>query len=243
MITQHSPPGWGQDPVSQYLDDCRTNQFATFANKRSQFEDLIAIDNMFRSLPGHISNEEALLPMSFLSRAHSAHLSATGAVLAGQLFESQSLLRVCLELAAYGYFVNGNHERYKRWLNRHDDTDTRKAVRAEFTHRKVSDTLAAADATLGNIYKRLYDMTIDYGAHPNERGVFLSSAIEHSSSKGNQYEVTYVHLHGVGPKLDVHLKETVQVGICALKIARLISPEWGQELVIQSQLDEICKRY
>ena len=235
MIAQHSPPGWGQDYISKYLDDCRNNQFAAFANKCPQFEDLVAIDNMFRSLQGSIFNEESL-PSMFLSRAHSAYLSATGAVLAGQLFESQSLLRVCLESAAYGYFVNDDHERFERWLNRHGDADARKAVRNEFTHGKVSNALAAADATLGKIYKELYDRTIDYGAHPNERGVLLSSAID-------QDRVTYFHLHGDGPKLDGHLKETVQVGICALKIARLISPEQIQELGIQSQLDEMCKRY
>ena len=244
MITQHSPSGWGQDSVSQYLDNCRTNQFAAFANKRPQFEDLVAIEEMFQRLQSGVINEASWMPVSFfLCRSHSAYLSAMGAVLAGQLFESQSLLRACLEQAAYGYFVNDDHERFELWMNRHENADTRKAMRTEFTHRKISDTLATADATLGKIYEYLYEMTIDYGAHPNERGVFSSSAIERSPSEKNQYRVVHVYLHGNGPKLDGHLKMAAQIGLCALQIARLISPERIQALGIQTQLDEMCKRY
>lgn len=150
-----SPDGWGQDPLTQYLDDARGNQFATFANKRSEVIDLIAIDGMFRKLLEDAVNPRPLLPMGFLLRAHSAYLAAAGACMAGQLYELQPLLRAGLEQAGYGHFIGNDQARWERWMNRHDNDDTLKAVRREFTHRAVAEHLRSADASLGSIYTRL----------------------------------------------------------------------------------------
>ena len=94
------PNGWGQDSFTQYLENCRNNQFGTFANKRDAVIDLTTIDKMFRKLLDEAVNPKPLLPMDFLRRAHSAFLAASGAVMAGQVYESQALLRVCLEQGA-----------------------------------------------------------------------------------------------------------------------------------------------
>lgn len=76
MNSQPTPPGWGNDPLTRYLDDARGNQFATFANKRSEVIDLIAIDGMFRMLLEGAVNPRPFVPMGFLLRAHSTYLSA-----------------------------------------------------------------------------------------------------------------------------------------------------------------------
>lgn len=240
-----SPPprGWGNDPVTQYLDTCRANQFATFANKRCQVIDLITIDGMFRKLLDGAIDPKPILPMGFLLRAHSAYLTAVGAMMAGQLHELQALLRMCLEQAGYSHFIGGDQVRWERWMDRHEPgTRSQKDKwKKEFTHGNVSRGLNASNATLGDIYTKLYDRTIDYGGHPNERGASMSSDLVHLPDGGQQWLTVYLHEDGL--MLDYCLKTTAQVGLCALRIARLIYPARAQAVGISYQMDDICKRY
>lgn len=241
MNSQPTPPGWGNDPLTRYLDDARGSQFATFANKRSEVIDLIAIDGMFRKLLEGAVNPRPFVPMGFLLRAHSAYLSAVGAVMAGQAYEAQALFRICLEQGAYAHYIGHDKSRYELWMNRHDSPAAIKAVRDEFTHGKVSRHITDADAKLGGIYKTLYDRTIDYGAHPNEMGTSLSSKTLDMEDGGKQFLTIY--LHGEGLLLDYSLKATAQVGHCVLRIARLIYPTRMQAVGISHQLDYMCKRF
>lgn len=243
MTEKPAPPRWSKDPVTQYLDTCRANQFATFANKRSQVIELIAIDGMLRKLVDGAIDPKPLLPMGFLHRAHSAFLTSVGAVLAGQLHEAQGLLRACLEQAGYGHFIGNDQARWERWMDRHEkrSRSQKDKWRKEFTHGNVARHLTAADAALGGIYTELYDRTIDYGGHPNERGMSMSSEMVDLPDGGKQFQVLY--LHDDGTFLDFSLKSAAQVGLCILRIACVIYPTRVQAVGIQYQLDDMCKRY
>lgn len=43
--------------------------------------------------------------------------------------------------------------------------------------------------------------------------------------------------------LDFSLKATAQIGLCVLRIARVIYPTRVQAIGIQYRLDDMCKRY
>src|SRR3546814_9810038 len=91
-MTQSSPLGWGTDTLTDYLEAYRANQFATFANTASAMGYLIKIDGMFDRFRGAI-NPRPFYPMGFLLSAHAAFRAGVGAIMAGQLFVSQALLR------------------------------------------------------------------------------------------------------------------------------------------------------
>ncbi|WP_269581003.1 hypothetical protein [Roseibium sp. Sym1] len=243
MNTQPPPPEWGNDPLTQYLDAARRNQFATFANRRPVVRDLIDIDGMFRKLLNGGIDPKPLLPMGFLLRAHSAYLTAVGAVMAGQLHELQPLLRACLEQAGYGHFIGNDQARWERWMDRHEprSRSQQDKWKKEFTHGAVSRHLTAADATLGGTYTQLYDQTIDYGGHPNERGASMSSDIVDLPNGGKQWLAIYLHDNQL--LLDFSLKMTAQVGLCVLRIAEVIYPTRVQALGTSFRLDDMCKRY
>ncbi|TCO69217.1 hypothetical protein [Rhodovulum euryhalinum] len=241
MDSQPTPPGWDNDPLTRYLDDARGNQFATFANKRSEVIDLITIDGMFRKLLDGALNPRPFVPMGFLLRAHSAYLSAVGAVMAGQAYESQALLRVCLEQGAYAHYIGDDKARYELWLNRHDSPATMQAVREEFTYGKVSRHLTDADAKLGSVYKTLYERTIDRGAHPNVMGTSLSSKFLDLEDGGKQ--ILAIYLQGEGLLLDGGLKAAAQVGLWVLRIAQSIYPARVQAVGIQYQLADMLERF
>ena len=126
-------------------------------------------------------------------------------------------------------------------MNRHDSTAALKAVRNEFTHGKISRHLKSADAKLGGIYTELYDRTIDYGAHPNERGSSMNSEIIDGPDGGLKYQTLY--LQGDGLLLDYCLKATAQVGLCVLRIARMIYPSRVKAVGIEYLLQDMCKRF
>jgi len=135
IIHSAAPDGWGRDPLTEYLDAFRANQLATFANKRSAIVDLTTIDKMFRTLIDGAMNPKPFLPMSFLQRAHSAFLAAAGAVMAGQIYEAQALLRVCLEQGAYAFYI-GLYRGRSRAVGTVDEP-TREPCRNEGSTRRV----------------------------------------------------------------------------------------------------------
>jgi hypothetical protein len=163
------PDGWGKDSLSSFVDEFRNNQHATFSRKPEAIAGLIRIDDLLkRSLYG-VVDPKPFIPMSFLMRAHSAFRAAVGLAMGGQLYESQAMMRLSLEHAAYGIYIGGDDERWRRWMSRHDSEEAEAAVRKEFSHNRVRKHLWAADQELAEHFELLYDQSIDLGAHPNGR--------------------------------------------------------------------------
>src|SRR3546814_5725861 len=101
--------------------------------------------------------------MGFLLRAHAAFRAGVGAIMAGQLFESQALLRLCLEHAAYGFYIGADEGRMERWLRREESDDNRKALRKEFHNDKIKAHIHATAPVIGEQFNRLYSQLIDFG--------------------------------------------------------------------------------
>ncbi len=233
------PEGWGGDSLSDYLENFRNNQFATFANMREEYADLAALDGIFLKLLFGAKDPSPFIPMMFLLRAHSAWRSGCGAALSGQIFELHALLRLALEHTGYGFYIGGDQERWKRWMARGDSEEAKKAVRTEFTTAKVKNHLVAADPVIGGIYDTLYERMIEYGAHPNEVGFSTNSNIRREQGEIH-IEAIYLQAHGVPLKLGI--KTTAQVGICILRIAHLLYPLRFRDLGIEAELKSIMAR-
>jgi hypothetical protein len=84
------------------------------------------------------------------------------------------------------------------------------------------DSLKATNLAEGNIAETLYDRTIDYGAHPNERALMQNLRMGKDAS-GVQFQVTY--LTDDTPAYRLLLKTVAQVAVCSLGIFRLIFRE------------------
>ena len=237
--TATSPPNWGSDDITKYIDLCRQNQYATFANKNSVVP-LKCIDKCFRKILDKPINPRPWFPLQFLHRSHSAFIAACGMAMAGQIVEVYALLRLGLESAAYGFYINKDTARAELWLQRHDGVADKKKVRGEFQQKKIEDHIVAAAPVLADIFKTLYERTIDYGAHPNERGFSTNSMIV---KEEEQTEFLQIYLQGDGVQLDLALKTTGQVGIWALSIFQLVYPEKWELLGIKHELIELRKHF
>ncbi|WP_327211858.1 hypothetical protein U8Q06_12550 [Rhizobium beringeri] len=234
------PEGWGDDSLTAYLEDFRNNQFATFVGREAEVADLIAIDGMVKKLVYGAKDPSPFVPMTFLLRAHSAFRSASGAIMAGQLYEAQAVLRLCLEHSAYGHYIGGDNAMWERWMRRNDSDANRAAVRQEFTSNKVKTKLQNADPKIATAYETLYEQLIDFGAHPNERGFSMSSSIRRENG---DVHIEAVYLHEDGLALRSALRTTAQVGICILRIGEILYPQRLKDLGIDVDLQTIMQRF
>jgi hypothetical protein len=234
---QSSPKHWGNDGITQYIDNCRTNQFATFANKPI-FKKIEAIDDCFFRILDKPINPRPWFPFQFIQRSHSAFRAASSMIMAGQIIESNAILRLALETAAYGFYISTDDKIAETWIRRNDGPDERKSCKRDFQVVKIKELISQRAPKIGEIFDTLYDRTIDYGAHPNEKGFSLNSQINERESG---VEFLHIYLQGNGIALDYSLKSLAQVGIWCLSIFQLIYPEKFELLGIKERLVELRK--
>ena len=229
------------DCLTDYLRVYQSNQLGTFANKGTAMADLIKIDSLFDRLLKGAVNPRPPWPMLFTFRAHSAFRAAVGAVMAGQVFESQVLLRLCLEHAAYGFYIGSDADRTECWLRRGDGDAHRKVVRKEFHNDKIKAHIEATAPVMANQFDWLYNQTIEYGAHPNEAGYLLNSTID--KNENDDVKIDTIYLHADDLQLGMGLKNAGQAGLRALHLMQLLYPERYELLGIRSELEEVRTRF
>lgn len=216
------PPNWGQDALSRFLDLTRCNQFSTFHNKKSRYDEFSTIDGCFDKIAKNIINPSNPVSAVLLIRCHSAFRVACATRMAGQGAETFVLLRSCLEYAAYGFAIFAKPSLTTVWLNRHENDQSKKVSVSEFQINKIRKMIDKVDTRLTVVFGTLYDTAIDLGAHPNERAATSNMAI---SKKTGQTFITQDYLQGDGFFLEYGLKFTAQVGVCCLLLFQHAYPE------------------
>jgi hypothetical protein len=172
----------------------------------------------------------------FLVRTRSTLLAACRHALSGQVGEAYVVLRVCLENALYGLYISGDHQRQQTWLRRHDDETSMNKVKREFTVANVMAHLEAIDKRSAEIAQKLYDTSIDYGGHPNERSITSQVTI---TSDDNSHNFS-ASLFSTGDlRHALCLKSTARFGVCCLDIFGHVFRTRYQLLSVDSSLDEL----
>ncbi len=233
-MTEDRPPGWGSDPLSQFIENARTNAFATFHNLKEQYGRLREVDHGFRTLIDYLNNTPNWFAAFFLLRAHSAFLASVSLAISGQVVEAYMTLRGCLEAALYGWHVSRNHEAVKIWLDRDVDDKSRDKCRQEFAIGKLLRALESESAHIHQVTVLLYQRTIDSGGHPNEQAILSMAEMDRSQ---NPIQLRLNYLIGDTPVLRACLKTTAQVGVCVLDVFSLIYRERMKLTGLSEQLE------
>jgi hypothetical protein len=234
------PLGWGDDKLSEFLEAVRGQQFATFANDVGGFYSVIReVDLCFVKITENLTNPKNLLAAVLLVRSHAAYRTAYATAMGTQLPETFVLLRSCLEYAAYGLHVNANPSLGETWLKRHDDATALRAMKRAFLGVEVEQTILATDKKLARIYKELYERTIDFGGHPNLRGVVSNMLLNEAPDKR---QIQPIYLHANDATVLHALKTTAQIGLCSLHQFQHILPERFMLLGIREKLVELRNR-
>jgi hypothetical protein len=216
------PPGWAEDHLSEFLQASFKHILASFVHKKRKFNLLLKVDEVYRGLGGNLDNFEDPFAPTFLHRSHSSFIASCRLSMSGQVAETFPQLRTCLEYALYALHMNKNPSLSKVWVRRHMNKESRKESRQSFSHGNVMNTLLVCDATLHKNLSSLYERTIDYGGHPNERAVASSHQWR---QEGDTKFIRNQLLHGDSAALDHALITSAQIGLGSLLVFELIFNE------------------
>jgi hypothetical protein len=212
--------GWGDDQLSTFLQRVRVNQLATFTTMNPAFNILSEIDTCFVHVAESTAKSQtaARLSLVFFARCHAAYRAACGTSMAGQLPETFVLLRSCLEYSGYALLIHRKRDLEMIWICRHSGGDARLSMRRAFSASEAKNAVQSTDPGLGDWYSDLYESAIDFGAHPNPKGI--TPIIRSTDDSFSQ-----IDLHGDGLFLRHGLDATARVGICSLYVFHNILPE------------------
>jgi hypothetical protein len=216
------PSGWAEDPLSDFMNAAFANTLATFVHKRNAFSHLLKIDGTFRSIEATLNDADTLLVVALLHRSHSAFLASCRSAMSGQVVDTFPLLRSCLEYALYTLHINVNPELAAVWSRRHENEDSLREMKRRFQYARVMETLLKCDTSLHSALSTLYDRTIDFGGHPNERALSISITMR---VEGDERIMRNQFLHGESLALNYVIKTTAQVGLGSLMVLRPVFQE------------------
>ena len=238
MTLPDPPPNWGHDEISKLIDIARVNEYATFANFKGEVNRLVDIDLSYRKVIDGLNHAKDWFAGFFVLRAHSNFFAGCRLCWSGQIPECYAILRSSLENALYGLYLARNPNSRETWLRRHDSDADKRKVKDEFKIRTMLDLAKSIDRAEGKVAELLYERTIDYGAHPNERALMQMLQI---NEKAENVEFKIVYLEGNSDQLKLALKTTAQVGVCALSLFRSVYRERFDILGVTGALDHIKK--
>jgi len=172
------PTDWTNDPLTEYVEKSHQNRLATFVHFRTEFAELIeldeAINEFWTSLRGPKPQESADLFM----RGALLFRTAVEVAASTQHYSVSVVCRALLETAGYACHIASDPSIAEIWRNRNSSNSAKQKCRNEFTRSKVVGSLTNFHGDLAATYSRLYEYTIEFGAHPNQAGVSLGKEVD-----------------------------------------------------------------
>lgn len=234
------PPEWANDKITEFIEVTKENSYATFVKCKKEFSALVEIDDLFREAIKAAHNCKPYFAFLFILKSHSAFLGAVKLALGTQIPESHMVIRGALENALYGFYIFKNPDLAEVWLRRDESKEKKNRVRNLFQIKKILESLDKQDSKLGRAARILYERTIDFGAHPNEKS--LSSSLKKTDLQGGvRLDLLYLTDNPLPIKLA--LKTITQVGIASLRLGEIMLPERFKILSITDRLDRVSKHF
>ncbi len=163
-------------------------------------------DLHFRTRLWSAGAPDAMALILFMN-AYQLFLASVRAALSGHSVAVFPLLRTALESAAYGGLIAAKPELTTVWTDRHRDDAARNACRKAFTFAKAIEPLKDRAPDIHELAILAYDSAIDFGAHPNIKGVFGHVSLD--EDRPDEFTaVTHTSLYSA------HHIETIR-GLCA----------------------------
>jgi hypothetical protein len=233
---QPMPPGWGSDRFTDFLDLTRRQQFATFVNFRQHYDKMIDVDEAFLRVHENLVDPEDLTAPFFTLLAHAAYRAAAGLAMSTQAAPAFAAMRQCLENALYCVYINRRPASLETWIKRDVDEAAKQKMRSEFTIANLKKTLMEVDPDTCKLWSRMYEKTIDFGAHPNPAAL-VSALKMHETDKSMRFEVSY--LTKETKVIRGTMKSVAQTGVCSLLVIRNVFPKRFDELGMTKSLQNL----
>jgi hypothetical protein len=122
------------------------------------------------------------------------------------------------------------------WSRRHEDDQAKSKCRSEFAVAKVRASHAAIDATDAAEIQRLYEILIDYGAHPNQLGV-LAAVSRLEDERKVEHLIGILQPDELRVMMSLRLAVAVAVGV--LRVFRAMYPERFRLAGLNERIDQL----
>jgi hypothetical protein len=233
----------GDKSLARFLEVVSQNQRANILRFPESYKIIQRIDGCFVDASRNIVDPKPTLVGPFFLRTHYAFKTSAGMSLAGQVVESFVMMRSCLEYAGYALAIFADPKldsiraREEVFIRRHFDAGSLKAQKEEFTMSNVRQAISSLDKGLGEIYKSLYERTINYGAHPNPHGMLSAMTYERDGDKSAT--ITTLALTTDPIITTFSMKSVAQVGLTALSIFQRIFAKHFDDLGIPDRIEAL----
>lgn len=193
-------------------DECRRASRQSLQRWLSLFEEIVVSHRGIMAsglLQGY--PEEVGVPVGLVRCSFDYFTAAIDVGLSGQVPACFGLQRLCIESAVYAHSIMRRPELGDIWLMRNDTPENRKSFQREFQITDLIDALPDSDLLPHGDTKELYNLTIDWGGHPN-RDAALASAMRWGSKERQSGGAEFLELEGL--PLLLALKTTALTGYC-----------------------------
>jgi hypothetical protein len=242
-LSKSRPKGWEESQIGPYCETLWNNTIATFANK-DEVKRLIEIDDLFVEFAcadyDATNKLAAMVPLLLFFRSHSAFRVSAAIGMGGAVAEAMATMRICLEAAGYASLAAENEELAKRWLDRDESAESRKAMRKIFGSDKIRGSVKRRDLAAGAAYDEIYDRLIQFGAHPNEKAAMGALLIDEVDGQADLSQI-YLHDDSDSVTLDHCLRTNSQVGVTALRVFSRVFGTQFDRLAIVPKLLKVCQ--
>lgn len=158
--------------------------------------------------------------------------------MSGAVTESYATVRQTVEYALYGYYLFKYPELREVWLKRIDSAESRKLMKKSFKIVEILDRVEADIPKHGSVARELYELAIDYGAHPNESSITTTLQV---IKDGDTRLLRCIYLHEDGAPMQAVLTTTANAAVCSLGIFQKVYRERYDLLGISDKLEVLTK--
>jgi hypothetical protein len=224
--------------LDRFLEAVRCNQQSNRKRFPERYRIIQRVDDWFARSGNHLDNAKPMFTGPMFMRSHYAYKAAAGMTLAGQFSESFVMMRSCLEYAGYVLLIFTNPDLEEVFLKRHVDIASKKAQRGKFEVSNVIRKIAGFDQKLSEVFKEMYDRSIDFGAHPNPHGIFGATNI----SKDENEQMTAMSTAALvkNPRVtEFAMHRVAQVGLTSLCVFQHVFTEKFEMLGMRAEMDAL----
>ncbi len=149
-----------------------------------------------------------------------------------------SVLRNCVESAAYSVLFQDQKDWWENWRNRDESETARRKIRSKEFSLAIKEALQARRETLATQYRNIYETLISFGAHPNELAILgISDFIPLAN---DMFSINYTMLSGDDTD---RLRTNILIGQSSVFVASVLATLWHEraaELDAWKSLHSIC---
>lgn len=228
------------DLLAEFFEITRNSRAASANDLQAEYVDIQAVDGVFLNFLSDWTDPECFGAAPLVIRAHPTFRVAAQLVLSGQVPEAFMIIRGTLEGALYANHIDVTPNAFDIWIQRSESPDAKKRCMTEFSAKNVFASLRERHGPLGVAIGRLYERTIDFGAHPNQAAVTSSLEVQEHDA-GVSYEHAYV-TRDIG-LLRLGARSLCQAGIMVLDALSLVFPKHAEARQIQKLLAPLKPRF